>query len=208
MGATGACWRRSSLAVRDCDANDDGHRGRSPEPGTPSFTLKRLRPCRGPRRQRQQQERARHAELTRKTLPRVHRRDDLGPRGDGRRQGLEFYKQAPPSATSPEGGATKTADGLDGHTTVSYRTWRWNPRHLHQPRRRLLQGRRGASKVKQAMIGRFAGGARPQARRHGGRRTSSTHQARPECRRRILRVDQPDALTRMMLLFQPHLAPT
>ena len=127
---------------------------------------------------------------------------------------LEFYKQGATerNITYQKAAPTKTADGLDGHTTVSYRTWRWNTLVICTNRGGgFSKGNEEPSKVKQAMINRSQA---VHVRKHDGTARPAdefqTHQARPEVqrRRRILRITTNlTLLTRMMLLFQPHLRP-
>ena len=127
---------------------------------------------------------------------------------------LEFYKQGATerNITYQKAAPTKTADGLDGHTTVSYRTWRWNTLVICTNRGGgFSKGDEEPSKVKQAMINRSQA---VHVRKHDGTARPAdefqTHQARPEVqrRRRTLRVmTNLTLLARMMLLFQPHLRP-
>ena len=127
---------------------------------------------------------------------------------------LEWYKQAATERciTYTKAKPIKSSDGLDGYITASYRTWRWGVLGICTNRGGgFSKGNEEPSKVKQAMINR----SQPvHVRRHDGVARPpdefETHQGRPEVqrRRRILRIMTNVALlTRMMLLFQPHLRP-
>ncbi len=127
---------------------------------------------------------------------------------------LEFYKQGATERciTYQKATQVKTSDGLDGHVTATFRTWRWMVLAICTNRGGgFSRGNEEPSKVKQAMINRSQA---VHVRKHdGASRPDSefeTHQGRPEVQRRrqVLRITTNLALlVRMMLLFQPDLRP-
>lgn len=127
---------------------------------------------------------------------------------------LEFYKQGATERciTYQKATQVKTSDGLDGHVTATFRTWRWMVLAICTNRGGgFSRGNEEPSKVKQAMINRSQA---VHVRKHdGASRPESefeTHQGRPEVQRRrqVLRITTNLALlVRMMLLFQPDLRP-
>ena len=127
---------------------------------------------------------------------------------------IEFYKQSctERNITYQKAMPVKTSDGLEGHITASFKTWRWGVLTICTNRGGgFSKGTEEPSKVKQAMINRSQA---IHVRKHDGVARPpdefEMHHAKPEVmlRRTVIRVmTNLSLLVRYMLLFQPHLRP-